>query len=66
MPTEEPDETEDPPATEPAGRGKKEARGVLAGGAQGGKGVVGAVDHAGSILEGVLRDAPAAGAKSAA
>jgi hypothetical protein len=75
LPTEGPTETEDtppppppppPPASGPAGRGKKEARGVLAAGLEGGKGVVGAVDHAESILESVLRDAPAKGARSAA
>ncbi len=38
---------------------------LLAGGAEGSKGVVGALcNHA--ILEGILRDAPTAGAKSAA
>jgi hypothetical protein len=63
---EEPTEAEEPPTPEPAGRGEKEARGILAGDLEGGKGVVGAVDHAGSVLEGVLQDAPAAGAKSAA
>jgi hypothetical protein len=66
LPTKEPSQTENDPLTETAGRGDKAAPGVLAGGFEGGKGVVGAVDHAGSILEGVLRDAPTAGAKSAA
>jgi len=68
LPTDEPAETEDTtaPATDTAGRGEKEAQGILAGGVEGGKGVVGAVDHAKSILEGVLRDAPATRAKSAA
>jgi SRSO17 transposase len=48
------------------GRGKKESQAMLAGGFKGGKRVAGAVDHAESILEGVLREAPAARAKSAA
>jgi len=39
---------------------------VVAGGVEGGKRVAGAVGHALEILEGVLRDAPASGAKSAA
>ena len=66
LPTKEPSQTENDPLTETAGRGEKATPGVLAGGFEGGKGVVGAVDHAGAILEGVLRDAPTAGAKSAA
>ena len=69
LPTEEPTETEDatPPATDAVGRGGKEAApGILAGDLEGGKGVVGALDHAEAILEGVLRDAPTSGAKSAA
>src|SRR5215211_5035498 len=48
------------------GKGKKEDTEMLAGGFEGGKRVVGAVDHAEKILEGVLQDAPAIGAKSAA
>jgi hypothetical protein len=52
--------------SESEGRGKKEGRGNLAGGLEGGKGMVGAMDNAREILEGVLRYAPAAGAKSAA
>jgi SRSO17 transposase len=56
----------DAPAVDPAGRGEKEAQGVLAADAQGGKGVAGALCHAQSILESVLREAPTAGAKSAA
>jgi hypothetical protein len=47
------------------GRGKKEGQGILAGGPEGGEGMVGAMDDARQILEGVLRYAPAAGAKSA-
>jgi hypothetical protein len=68
LPTEEKAETEDDdPAAESAGRGKKESSsGVLAAGAKSSKGVAGALDHAQSILEGVLRDAPAIGAKKAA
>jgi SRSO17 transposase len=48
------------------GRGKKEAQGVLAAGLEGGAGMAGALDNAREILEGVLGDAPATGAKSAA
>jgi hypothetical protein len=66
LPTDEPAETENDPPVEPAGRGKKAAPSVLAGGLEGGEGVAGALRNALAILEGVLRDAPAAGAKSAA
>jgi DDE superfamily endonuclease len=67
LPTEEKAETEDHPAAESAVRGKKESSsGVLAAGAKSSEGVAGALDHAQSILEGVLRDAPAIGAKKAA
>jgi hypothetical protein len=66
LPTDEPTQPENDLRPESTGRGKKEVPGVLAGGAQGGKGVAGAVGNALAILEGVLRDAPAAGAKSAA
>lgn len=67
LPTEEQTETDDAPAASVSGRGEKaEARGVVAGGVEGGKRVAGAVGHALEILEGVLRDAPASGAKSAA
>src|SRR5215207_7398463 len=49
------------------GRGKKAAvPGILAGGLEGGKGVVGALCNAQAILEGILRDAPTTAAKSAA
>jgi hypothetical protein len=60
LPTEELDQkTENDPTTaKPAGRGKKEAQGILAGDLEGGKGVVGALRNANSILEGVLREAP--------
>ncbi len=63
---EESVETSDAAPAESAGRGKKEAPGVLAGGLEDGEGVAGAVDNAVAILEGVLRDAPTVGAKSAA
>ena len=39
---------------------------MLVGDAQGSKGMAEAIDHAQSILESVLQEAPAAGAKSAA
>jgi len=39
---------------------------MLAGVAQGSKGMAGAIDHAQSILESVLEEAPTAGAESAA
>jgi hypothetical protein len=67
LPTdEEVAQTSNDAPVDPAGRGKKEIRAMLATDAQGSKGVAGAMDHAQSILEGVLRDAPASGAKSAA
>src|SRR5215217_2584631 len=67
LPTEEVAETRnDAPPVDSEGRGKKEARGVLAAGAKSGEGVAGALSHAESILEGILRDAPTTGAKSAA
>jgi hypothetical protein len=67
LPTEELTETENDPSTESAGRGEKAApQGILAGDAQGGKGVVGAIHNAHAILEGVLRNAPTSEAKSAA
>ncbi len=65
LPTEEMAQKDDDPPVDSEGRGKK-AQGILAGDAQGSKGVVGAVDHAEAILEGILRDAPTTGAKSAA
>jgi hypothetical protein len=46
--------------------GEKGTPSVMAGGAQVGKGVAGTVGNAVAILEGVLRDAPTKGAKSAA
>ena len=64
---EEPTEPENDPLADPEGRGKKAAApGILAGGLESGKGVAGALRNAHAILEGVLRDAPTAGAKSAA
>jgi hypothetical protein len=58
--TEPENETElenDLPA-ESAGRGKKGTPSVMAGGAQSGKGVAGALRNAMAILEGVLREPP--------
>jgi hypothetical protein len=47
--------------------GEKEGQGILlAGGFEGGKVMVGAMDNAQEILEGVFRDAPTSAAKSAA
>ncbi len=66
MPTEEEAETEVDLPVGSVGRGKTETLSVLARGAQGGKSVIGAVGNALAILEGVLRDVPASGAKSAA
>jgi hypothetical protein len=67
LPTKEPSHMEKDAPTETAGRGKKAAPpGVLAGGIEGGEGMAGALDNAQEILEGVPRDAPTAGAKSAA
>ena len=67
LPTEEVAATSnDAPAVDSAGRGKKESQAMLATDAQGSKGVAGALCHAQSILESVLREAPTAGARSAA
>jgi len=70
LPTEKKAETHkkenDPCADYSAGRGEKESPAVLAAGFESGERVAGAVDHAESILEGVLRDAPAIGAKKVA
>ncbi|MDP9487670.1 MAG: IS701 family transposase [Actinomycetota bacterium] len=68
LPTDEVAEKEnDPTSADSEGRGEKAAtRDILAGGLEGGKGVVGAVGNAMAILEGVLRDAPAQGATKAA
>jgi hypothetical protein len=67
LPTDEVAEKEnDPTSAESAERGKKTAPSVLATDAQSGKGMVGALRNAQSILEGVLREAPTTAAKSAA
>jgi hypothetical protein len=69
LPTDEPPETtnDDDGPPERGGRGKKESSSrVLAAGLEGGAGMAGALDNARQILESVLRDAPATGAKSAA
>jgi hypothetical protein len=63
---ERPSEPENEPPANAAGRGKKEASSVLATDLEGSKGVAGALHNAHAILEGILRDAPAIGAKSAA
>jgi hypothetical protein len=66
LPTEEPTQPEHGVPVESAGRGKKEDPEVLAGGAQGGKGVAGTVGDALALLEGVLRSAPSTRARSVA
>ena len=69
LPTEGLTHTEETPANNSgaAGRGKKEASsGELAGSVEGGERGAGALRDALAILEGVLRSAPARGAKSAA
>jgi hypothetical protein len=70
LPTEEKAETqktENPPCAEYSeGRGKKESSAVLAAGFESSEGVAGALCHAEKILEGVLRDAPATSATTAA
>jgi len=66
LPTEEVTETTNDTPIDSVGRGKKESRAMLAGDFEGSKGVVGALHNAQSILEGVLREAPTAGAGSAA
>jgi hypothetical protein len=67
LPTdEEVAQTSNDAPVDPAGRGIKEIRAMLAGDFEGSKGVAGALHNAQSILEGVLWDAPAKGAKSAA
>jgi len=65
-PEEPAEQPEDDLPAGPAGRGKKEPPGVLAGGLEGGKGVAGAVGDAVALLEGVLGSAPATGTKDAA
>lgn len=66
LPTDEIAETENDLPAESVGRGKKESLVVLATDPEGGTGVAGALRNALAILEGILRDAPAAGAKSVA
>jgi len=66
LPTEEVTEIRDDAPVDSAGRGKKESRAMLAAGLEGSKGVVRALRNAQSILEGVLREAPTAGVRSAA
>ena len=67
LPTEEKAETENDPCAEYSeGGGKKESSAVLAAGFESSEGVAGALCHAEKILEGVLRDAPATSAKTAA
>jgi SRSO17 transposase len=67
LPTGRPAETEnDPTSAESGGRGKKATPSILAADAEGSKGVVGALLNAVAILEGILREAPTAGAESAA
>jgi SRSO17 transposase len=71
LPAEEPtdelaERAEDDLPADSSGREKEETPGVLAGGLEGGKGVAGTVGDALALLEGVLRQAPAEGAKSAA
>jgi hypothetical protein len=63
-PTEQQPEGELPAGS--SGRGKKDTPGALDGGFEGGKGVAGTVGDAVALLGGVLRSAPATGAKSAA
>ena len=63
---EQPAETGNDPPSEQGRREKKEARGILATDLEGGEGVVGAMDNAKEILEGVFRDAPSRRAKSTA
>jgi len=64
---EEPQKARRDLPSEREGRGGKEGQGMLlAGGFEGGKGMAGAMDNAQEIPEGVFRDAPTSGAKSAA
>jgi hypothetical protein len=67
LPTDEPaEESDNDPSADSAGREKKEGLGVVAGELEGGEGVARALGNAVAILEGLLRDAPAIGTKSAA
>jgi hypothetical protein len=65
-PLEEPTDTQETLAGPPAGRGKKEASGVLAGGVEGGQRVAGALRDALAILERVYRSALTQRVESAA
>ncbi len=49
----------DPATEEVAGRGKNQAQGMLAGGAEGGQSLVGPLDNAVALLERLVRQAPA-------
>jgi SRSO17 transposase len=66
LPTQEVAQTGIDAPVDSVGRGKKESPAMLAGDLEGSKGLAGALHNAQSILEGVLREAPTAGAKSAA
>jgi hypothetical protein len=69
LPASPEESAEQPEDDLPAGsapRGKKESLGVLAGGLEGGERMAGAVGNAVALLESVLRQAPAEGAKVAA
>jgi hypothetical protein len=67
LPTEDTTQKLDtPPATDAAGRRKKEVQDILAGDFESSKGVAGSLRNAHEILEGVLRDVPAIRARSAA
>ena len=65
LPTDEATAKEnDPTSAEPGGKGRNAAPSILLAGS--GKGVAGTLDNAYVMPEGVLREAPAAGAQSAA
>jgi DDE superfamily endonuclease len=67
LPIDEEAETEKGPHTPPEGRGKKEGFSrVMAAGFENSEGMAGTLCHAQKILEGVLREAPATKAKTAA
>jgi SRSO17 transposase len=66
LPTEDAERAEGDLPAGPAGRGKEQEAGVLAGGVKGGKGVAGTMGDAAALLEGVHRDAPTTAARSAA
>ena len=60
------DQSEDDLPAGSSGRAKKETSGLLAGGLESGEGMAGTVGDAVALLEGVLQQASATGAKSAA